>query len=88
MNTNATEFIKPTYSDNNSAETSTRLAMPRLITVKELANILQCAVQQIYRYTNRGLFDDCTVKIGNSRTLRFNLTKIILRINNGGFLKK
>jgi hypothetical protein len=73
-------------SSNNKEEKCIEMitgGLPQLITVKELANILHCGYQQVYRYVYQGYFDGAIVKIGNSRTLRFNLTKIINQISKG-----
>jgi excisionase family DNA binding protein len=58
---------------------------PRLMTVRDIAGVLGLQPQQIYRLLEKGVMRDCLVRIGNSRTLRFNREKVRACIENGGF---
>jgi hypothetical protein len=39
----------------------------------------------VYRFCRKGVFDECVVRIGGSKTLRFNSKKVKQAIERGGF---
>jgi predicted DNA-binding transcriptional regulator AlpA len=62
--------------------------IPKLISVKELALIMGLHEKVVYRHISKGVFNECIVKIGDSRTLRFNSTKVKKNIDLGAFGKQ
>lgn len=56
---------------------------PRLLSVTDLAAVLGCSRQQVYRYVKSGLLDFCRVRIGNLRTVKFDSEKLAHSIDNG-----
>jgi excisionase family DNA binding protein len=59
--------------------------IPQLLTVKEVAEILGLHEKVVYRHISKGVFDDCIVRLGDSRTVRFNSIKVKQHIESGGF---
>ena len=59
--------------------------IPKLLSVKDMAILLGMHEKVIYRFTREGVFDDCLVRIGVSKTLRFNSSKVRECIDRGKF---
>ncbi len=55
----------------------------RLLSIKNVAHILGCKDQQIYRYVRVGLLDFCRVRLGTMRTIKFDYHKLMVAINEG-----
>jgi hypothetical protein len=60
--------------------------VPILLSAKEVADHLNCGLQQIYKYTRLGILNCCIVRIG-TRTVRFNSEKLKNAIDQGGLFK-
>jgi len=54
-----------------------------LLNVKEMAKIFSVHEKVIYRWTRQGVFDKYLVKIGKSKTVRFDAEKIKAAIKEG-----
>lgn len=57
--------------------------IPHLLTVKEIALILGLHEKVVYRFVKLGIFDDCVVRIGNTKLVRFNSQKLRELIEGG-----
>jgi len=59
------------------------IKLERLLTVREVAAILNCSAKQMYRYVSQGFLDECIVRIGDLQTIRFHPRKLQQCIEQG-----
>jgi AraC-like DNA-binding protein len=57
----------------------------KLLTVRDMAQIIGCSQKQVYRYYNKHLFDACLVRFEGINTIRFHPQRVRNCIGNGGF---
>jgi hypothetical protein len=61
--------------------TKSEKAIPRLLTVPDVAEILSCSPHQVYRYLEQGVLKGCVVRIAK-RTIRFHPDRLRNAINS------